>query len=86
MAAFSASGATGQSVVVDVQSPAKAELIADVGVLRADFGRDAFGWAEIDLPTGEYIVRLGEKLDAKGRIDMRPGGTIRAAEVKRTRT
>ena len=82
MAAFSASGATGRSVVVDVQSPAKAELIADVGVLRADFGRDAFGWAEIDLPTGEYVVRLGEKLDAKGRIDMRPGGTIRAAEVK----
>jgi hypothetical protein len=82
MAAFSASGATGQSVVVDVQSPAKAELIADVGVLHADFGRDAFGWAEMDLPTGEYVVRLGEKLDAKGRIDMRPGGTIRAAEVK----
>lgn len=55
------------SVVVDVQSPLKTELIAGGDVLFADFGRDAFGWAEMNLPTGEYIVRLGEKLDEKVR-------------------
>ena len=81
-AALSAHGADGRSVVVDVQSPSKAELVAGGDVLHVDFGRDAFGWAEIDLPRGEYVVRLGEKLNRDGRIDMRPGGTIRAAEVK----
>ena len=40
-----------------------------------DFGRDAFGWAEVAAPAGEYVVRLGEKIGADGRIDLDPGGT-----------
>ena len=67
-------------VVVDAQSPVR--CAAAGGCLFADFGRDAFGWLEADLPEGEHVVRLGEKLDAAGRIDMKPGGTIRAVEVR----
>ena len=69
-----------RQVVVDAQCPVR--CVAAEGRLFADFGRDAFGWLEADLPEGEYVVRLGEKLDAAGRIDMKPGGTIRAAEVR----
>ncbi len=56
----------------------------------ADFARHAFGWLELTLtldstattatpPTVE--IRLGEKLDATGRVDLNPGGTIRSACV-----
>lgn len=67
-------------VVADRQVPATVEMRSGRR-LFADFGRDAFGWAEVDLPAGDYAIRLGEKVDGSGRIDMRPGGTIRAAEV-----
>ena len=72
--------ASGAEVVADAQSAASARAFPD-GRALVDFGCDAFGWAELDLPAGEYIVRLGEKLGADGMIDMKPGGTIRAAEV-----
>ena len=64
-------------IAADVQA---AQSVSSANV--ADFGRDAFGWLELDLPEGDYVVRLGEKLDAVGRVDMRPGGSIRAAQVK----
>ena len=67
-------------VVADVQRPAAATALPDGGVL-VDFGRDAFGWAEVRAPAGDYVVRLGEKLGADGRVDLAPGGTIRAAEA-----
>ncbi len=54
----------------------------DVGAALVDFGRAAFGWLELDVPEGDYVVRLGEKLGADGRVDMSPGGTIRSAEVR----
>ena len=67
-------------VVADRQVPATVEMRSE-RCLFADFGRDAFGWAEVDLPAGDYVIRLGEKVDGSGRMDMRPGGTVRAAEV-----
>ncbi|MGN0854751.1 MAG: MGH1-like glycoside hydrolase domain-containing protein [Kiritimatiellia bacterium] len=45
----------------------------------SDFGKDAFGWLEVK-GEGELTVRLGEKLRQDGKIEMKPGGTIRAAE------
>lgn len=75
------SAPAGRNVVVEGQVPTRSVFVAG-GSLLADFGRDAFGWLEADIPEGEYVVRLGEKLDASGRIDMKPGGTIRAAETR----
>ena len=80
-ASLAARGAPSRAeVVADTQSAACEQVFPD-GRLLVDFGRAAFGWAELDLPAGEYTVRLGEKLGTDGMIDMRPGGAIRAAEV-----
>ena len=65
---------SGRRVVADAQRPADASSLPGGGVL-IDFGRDAFGWAEVAAPAGDYVVRLGEKLGADGRIDLDPGGT-----------
>ena len=61
------------------QAPARAESVAP-GARLVDFGRDAFGWLEV-RGAGAGDVRLGEKLGADGRVDLKPGGTIRAARV-----
>ncbi len=55
------------------------------GCVRFDFGREMFGFLELVPPAGArgaYRVRLGELLSADGRVDMKPGATIRAAEVE----
>lgn len=58
----------------------------------ADFGEDAYGSLKIDVSTydsgiqlpPELIVRLGEKLDASGAIDRKPGGFVSFREGKMT--
>ena len=46
------------------------------GVWQADFGRDAFGWLEVELPESrqETWVALGEVRGDDGRIVVQPGG------------
>lgn len=54
------------------------------GVYFADFGKDAFATLNITYSAKKketLTIRLGEKLK-DGNIDMKPGGTIRSAEVK----
>ena len=51
------------------------------GTTLVDFGKAAFGWVEVDFEKGGYELRIGEKLDADGCVDMKPGGTIRFAKV-----
>jgi len=54
------------------------------GVFLADFGKDAFGKLELNFQgrvKGTLTIRLGEKLE-NGRIDRKPGGTIRYQEVQ----
>lgn len=49
-----------------------------------DFGREAFGFLEFLPPNGvrgKYEVRLGELVKPDGSVNMKPGGTIRAARV-----
>lgn len=49
-----------------------------------DFGKDAFGTLELNYKprrTETLTIRLGEKL-LDGKIDRKPGGTIRYQEVK----
>ena len=56
----------------------------DDGTSLFDFGKDAFGTLELDYKTDqpeELVVCLGEKL-LNGKIDKKPGGTIRYSEVK----
>lgn len=53
------------------------------GSYFADFGKDAFGTLALHYTATKketLNIRLGEKLK-DGKIDMQPGGTIRAAEV-----
>ncbi|WP_373516029.1 family 78 glycoside hydrolase catalytic domain [Persicitalea sp.] len=54
------------------------------GSYFVDFGKDAFGTLELNYnaqKAGNLTVRVGEKLD-NGRIDRKPGGTIRYQEVQ----
>lgn len=56
------------------------------GLVQTDFGKDAFGRLSFichnkGAVTDTVVVRIGEKL-ADGKIDMKPGGTIRAYEYK----
>jgi alpha-L-rhamnosidase len=66
--------------------PASVHCVED-GVCFVDFGKDSFGWLEINTDGLErdttVTVRLGEKLK-EGRIDREPGGTIRFASVSFT--
>jgi len=67
------------------------ERIAPVTMFKAadgsyfiDFGKDAFGTLEIKYKASKnetLTISLGEKL-LDGKIDTKPGGTIRFAEVK----
>ena len=58
----------------------------------ADFGEDAYGSLKIDLSAvdsgaqlpPELKVRLGEKLDASGAIDRKPGGSVSFREATMT--
>jgi len=68
---------------VSVQTPVAVTRTA-AGTTLVDFGKAAFGWLELVAPekgTGTYEVRLGEKLTDDGRVDLKPGGTIRFAAV-----
>lgn len=65
--------------------PAVATAAKGDGQWLMDFGRHAVGWLEltIDAPVaGEVAVHLGEKLAADGRVDRKPGGTIRYAQAR----
>lgn len=70
-------------LVVTEVAPAKLER-RGAGYF-ADFGADVFGNLRVtfpdDIPAGTVIVRLGEKLDAAGAIDHRPGGSINTVET-----
>lgn len=52
-------------------------------VAAGDFGKDAFGWLEARASEPcRCVFRLGEKLNPDGSVNIRPGGTIRACEVR----
>ena len=60
--------------------------VQDDGVVGVDFGLHAFGTLvfALDADVSQAAVarvRLGEKLDAGGAIDRKPGGTVRFREV-----
>lgn len=67
---------------VTLLPPVKTEVRG--GVFFADFGQDAYGKLRLTLPesmdSGDFTVRLGEKLKGDGTIDRHPGGSVRYAE------
>lgn len=54
------------------------------GRVCADFGRDAFGWLEIDAPRAglEYFICLGEHLLPDGTVNRHTGRCVRCVCVK----
>lgn len=59
------------------------------GVLFIDFGRDAYGYLQLELPAptdkpGKITIRLGEKLTSPDHIDRKPGGSVRFLETSVT--
>jgi alpha-L-rhamnosidase len=67
------------------ESPVSIKNIAP-GIVLVDFGRAAFGNLRLLPPTsanGEIKVHFGESL-TKGRVDRKPPGSVRYAEVKVT--
>ncbi len=76
---------------VSSQNSFQVEILAPVSFRKIalnsyfiDFGKDAFGTLEIKYQSTKpdtLIVRLGEKL-LNGKIDRKPGGSIRFAEIK----
>lgn len=68
---------------VEKISPVESKKLPDGGYFM-DFGKHAFGTVQLNYTPRQketLTVRLGEKL-LNGRIDRKPGGTIRYAEVK----
>jgi len=56
----------------------------ETGGIVVDFGKDAFGWLEIDAPGAgrEYFLNIGEILrDRGGYVSRKPGENVRARGV-----
>jgi len=71
-----------KAFVIDRIAPVKFIKTGE-GAWFADFGKDAFGTLELNYKTTKsetLVISLGEKL-LNGKIDQKPGGTIRFAEV-----
>ncbi|MEO7719596.1 MAG: alpha-L-rhamnosidase C-terminal domain-containing protein [Capsulimonas sp.] len=71
--------------VVTAVRPARVEHRQD-GSYFFDFGKDAFAGLDLSfdgaMAGASVTVRMGEKLDAGGRIDRNPGGSRRFYETK----
>ena len=70
--------------------PARVTRRAD-GVYFMDFGRDAFGYLELELGASaadqagrKIVIRLGEKLSDADHVDRKPGGSVRFLETSVT--
>lgn len=76
-------------VSLQVTQVAPVRLEQRGNVCFVDFGRDAYGSLQIKgpskLPPGQLKVRLGEKLDATGAIDRKPGGSVNYREASLVR-
>lgn len=72
-----------KQTVAEVQYPER--LITNgAGRLCVDFGKDAFGWLEINAPSAglDYFLAMGEHLNNDGTLNRMPSGTVRCVGVK----
>ena len=73
-----------KKVQVHDREPLRIVKRAD-GAAFIDFGRDAFGWLQLDIDSPdarELVIHLGEKAAADDKIDRNPGGSIRYVATK----
>ena len=72
-----------KQTVVEVQYPERVFTNAS-GRLCADFGKDAFGWLEINAPAAglEYFLAMGEHLFEDGTLNRTPPPCVRCVGVK----
>ena len=72
-----------RQTVAEVQYPERVFTNA-AGRLCADFGKDAFGWLEIDAPAAGlgYFLAMGERLRDDGTLDRTPPQCVRCVGVK----
>ena len=73
-----------KATVSEVQVPERVFTNATGGIV-VDFGKDAFGWLEIDAPAAglDYFLNIGEVLrETTGHVDRKPGPCVRARGVK----
>ena len=72
-----------KQTVVEVQYPERVFTNA-AGRLCADFGKDAFGWLEIDAPASglDYFLAIGERLRDDGTLDRTPPPCVRCIGMK----
>lgn len=61
--------------------PEKTEYFEN-GICFLDFGKAAFGTLLLPPKTGGWVVHLGEKLNAEGRLDRDPPGCIRYVRIE----
>lgn len=66
-------------------APVQFKRIGNGATVFADFGADAYGNLQINIPlpvtATNFTIRLGEKLDATGAIDRRPYGSVNYQEL-----
>ena len=69
--------------VAEIQFPERVFTNA-AGRLCADFGKDAFGWLEIDAPAAglDYFLAMGEHLLGDGTLNRIPPPCVRCAGVR----
>ena len=72
-----------KQTVAEVQYPERV-FTNSAGRLCVDFGKDAFGWLEIDAPAAglDYFLAIGEHLNHDGTLNRMPPGTVRCVGVK----
>ena len=72
-----------KQTVVEVQYPERVFTNA-AGRLCADFGKDAFGWLEVDAPAAglDYFLAMGERLKDDGTLDRTPPPCVRCIGMK----
>jgi hypothetical protein len=76
--------------LVQTEAPPVETRLTDDGTLFIDFGKAAFGTVLLPQPEASqcspFVVHLGEKLTADGRIDRNPPGTIRYVCIEQEAT
>ena len=72
-----------KQTVAEVQYPERVFTNA-AGRICVDFGKDAFGWLEIDAPAAglDYFLAMGEHLKEDGTLNRMPPPCVRCVGVK----
>ncbi|MES2924600.1 MAG: family 78 glycoside hydrolase catalytic domain [Verrucomicrobiota bacterium] len=86
LAALTATLTAAEVVPLEVTAVEPVQVETRAGVYSVDFGKAAYGNLQITLKgqvtVGKFTVRLGEKMEASGRIDRKPPGSVNFREIE----